>query len=151
MVTGPIVVGTDGSMTAERAIDQAGELALALGVVLHIVNSYATATASATLAATGGAPIPDVLVDKDARAREAAAEQIVGEAGDRLAARGVDVRTHIFTGDPARALMTVADNESAQMIVVGNRGMAGARRMLGSVPNTVSHNARCAVLIVPTR
>ena len=53
-------------------------------------------------------------------------------------------------GDPADALMSVAADEEAEMIVVGNRGMSGARRMLGSVPNRVSHHARCGVLIVPT-
>ena len=46
--------------------------------------------------------------------------------------------------------MTIAGEEGAQIIVVGNRGMAGARRVLGSVPNRVSHRARCGVLIVPT-
>lgn len=147
-MTDPIVVGTDGSMRAEGAVDKAGELALALGAVVHIVSSYGPVTAGVALAAAGGVPIPDQLADEDAKAR---ADQIVGRARDRLAARGVDVRTHVCAGDPARALVTIADDESAQMIIVGNRGMTGARRMLGSVPNSVSHSARCGVLIVPTR
>jgi nucleotide-binding universal stress UspA family protein len=46
--------------------------------------------------------------------------------------------------------MQIADKQGAQMIVVGNRGMTGARRVLGSVPNRASHHARCDVLIVAT-
>jgi nucleotide-binding universal stress UspA family protein len=47
-------------------------------------------------------------------------------------------------------LVQIADEQDAQMIVVGNRGMTGARRVLGSVPNRVSHHAHCDVLIVTT-
>ena len=58
--------------------------------------------------------------------------------------------THACEGDPAEVLMSIAAEQRAQMIVVGNRGMTGARRVLGSVPNSLSHGARCGVLIVPT-
>ena len=50
----------------------------------------------------------------------------------------------------ASAILGIAESEDADLIVVGNRGMTGARRVLGSVPNSVAHGARCAVLIVPT-
>jgi nucleotide-binding universal stress UspA family protein len=63
---------------------------------------------------------------------------------------GVRTEAHICCGEPAEVLISVAEGEGAQMIVVGNRGMAGARRVLGSVPNRVSHHAPCCVLIVPT-
>jgi nucleotide-binding universal stress UspA family protein len=53
-------------------------------------------------------------------------------------------------GDPADALLNVAKDVGASTIVVGNRGMRGGRRVLGSVPNTVSHKASCNVLIVQT-
>jgi nucleotide-binding universal stress UspA family protein len=147
-MTDPIVVGTDGSTTAERAVDRAGELALALGVVVHVVTSCASISTGAMMAAAGGVSVPSLLSDEEEHAR---AEEIVGRARDRLAAQGATVRTHVCTGDPAAALVTIADDEHAQMVVVGNRGMTGARRVLGSVPNRVSHTARCAVLIVPTR
>jgi nucleotide-binding universal stress UspA family protein len=53
-------------------------------------------------------------------------------------------------GDPSDALLNVAKEVGATTIVVGNRGMRGGRRVLGSVPNTVSHKANCNVLIVQT-
>ena len=79
-----------------------------------------------------------------------AAQEIVDRTSARLKREGIQVVTHVCQGEPAEVLMTVAGEEHAQMIVVGNRGMAGARRVLGSVPNRVSHHARCGVLIVPT-
>jgi nucleotide-binding universal stress UspA family protein len=69
---------------------------------------------------------------------------------DQAASHGVASETHPATGDPADALITVADREGADLIVVGNKGMKGARRVLGSVPNSVAHRASCSVLILPT-
>ena len=129
MSSDPIVAGTDGSASAELAVDRAGELASALDASLHLVTVLSSATA------------PGV------------AEKVMADSSERLGARGVSVQTHIRAGDPAAELIKVAEAENAQMIVVGNRGMTGGphRRLLGSVPNDVSHQARCAVLIVPTR
>ena len=132
---GAIVVGTDGSETAERAVDRAGTLARALGVTVHVVSGY---TANASQMSAGN--------DEDRRR----AQQHVERAQHRLTESGVTSETHIAAGDPAAALLTTADEQDAQMIVVGNRGMTGARRMLGSVPNDISHRAKCSVLIVPT-
>ena len=64
--------------------------------------------------------------------------------------RDVDVKSHTLTGDPADALLEIAEREGADLIVVGNRGMHGVSRVLGSVPNKVSHRAQCHVLIVAT-
>jgi nucleotide-binding universal stress UspA family protein len=139
-----IVAGTDGSQSAERAVDKAAELAAALGATLHIVTSYSTN--GAILAAAGGIAVP-ALHDDEARQE---AEQIVARSSQRLADSGVEVRAHVCAGEAAEALMTIADDQGAEMIVVGNRGMTGARRVLGSVPNRISHHARCGVLIVPT-
>ena len=67
------------------------------------------------------------------------------------ASRGYAVTTHAVQEDPADALISVADTVDATMIVVGSKGMHGARRLtLGNVPNKVSHHARCNVLIVAT-
>jgi nucleotide-binding universal stress UspA family protein len=148
VITDPIVVGTDGSATAERAVDRAGALALALGAVVHVVTGYVADPSAVMLAAVGTFAVSHPPTDEEERGR---AEEIVTRAGERLEARGLTVRTHVCRGDPASALVTLADDEHAQMIVVGNRGMTGPRRVLGSVPNRVSHTARCAVLIVPTR
>jgi nucleotide-binding universal stress UspA family protein len=66
-------------------------------------------------------------------------------------ARGVEAECHARKGDPADALLQVAEENGADLIVVGNRGMTGAKRfLLGSVPNKVSHHASCSVLIVRT-
>jgi nucleotide-binding universal stress UspA family protein len=129
MSSDPIVAGTDGSASAERAIDRAGELAHALDAPVHVVTVLAAASAVGT------------------------ADKVVADSRERLETRGVKVQTHVRSGDPAAELLKVAEAEHAQMIVLGNRGMTGgpARRILGSVPNDVSHHARCDVLIVPTR
>jgi nucleotide-binding universal stress UspA family protein len=97
--------------------------------------------------ASAAMAVPVVVDDGSARQ---AAEEIVDRTSARLRERGLQVAGHVCQGEPAEVLMAVADGEHAQMIVVGNRGMAGARRLLGSVPNHVSHHAKCGVLIVPT-
>ena len=142
----PIVVGTDGSATADRAVDKAAELAAALGVPLHVVMTYRTATASASLAAAEALVIPE---DANEGARSHA-ESVVARAADRLEDAGVPATTQVCAGEAADSLVAVAEAVGAQMIVVGNKGMLGARRVLGSVPNRVSHHAHCCVLIVQT-
>lgn len=132
MSRGPIVAGTDGSTRANVAVDKAAELAQALGAEVHVVCA------------------PEHLEGQDWPPR-ITAQQIVADAEERLRNHGITVQTHIPTGDAALALGTVAEQQQAQMIVVGNRGMTGIRRVLGSLPNTVSHEALCDVLIVPTQ
>jgi nucleotide-binding universal stress UspA family protein len=144
MPNDPIIAGTDGSQTAERALDRAAQIASAIGATLHIVTSYSNS--GAWMAAAAGVP---VAATPDHEARDEA-DAMVSRAAQRFAGAGIEVRTHVCSGDAADALMTIADDQGAQMIVVGNRGMSGARRVLGSVPNRISHHARCAVLIVPT-
>ena len=131
----PIVAGTDGSPTAKLAMDRAGELAKALGAPVHVVC------------------VPSALEAHEWPAR-ISAQQIVAEASERLTSQGVEVKTHlpkVLQGEAALALVAVAEQEQAQMLVVGNKGMTGVRRLLGSLPNRVSHEARCDVLIVPTQ
>ncbi|HWF49982.1 MAG TPA: universal stress protein, partial [Solirubrobacteraceae bacterium] len=72
------------------------------------------------------------------------------EAAAAVRVNGIDAKTHMVTGDPADALLEIAGQEQANLIVVGNRGMHGMTRVLGSVPNKVSHRAPCSVLIVST-
>ena len=147
MSTQSMVVGTDGSASADRAVEHAGKLALALGATVPVVHAYRETSAASWMAASGGFPVADAVSDEDARLQ---AEEIVTRARDRLISLGIEAHGHVCSGDPAQSLITVAEDQGAEMIVVGNRGMSGARRMLGSVPNSVSHHARCGVLIVPT-
>lgn len=147
MSTASIVTGTDGSESAERAVAKAAELAAALDATLHIVMSYSDSQRVSAMASIGGMAVDPVGLNEEARIH---AEGIVSQSRSRLGLPGERTVTHVCSGDPAEALMSIAEGEGADMIVVGNRGMAGARRMLGSVPNRISHHASCCVLIVPT-
>jgi nucleotide-binding universal stress UspA family protein len=142
-----IVVGTDGSETAKRAVTQAVGLARALGSTLQVVCAYEPVLAQRLAVERRQAP-QDVewainpREDVDATLEEAAA--IAREAG-------VAVSTYALEGDPADAILDVAEERDADLIVVGNKGMTGAKRfLLGSVPNKVSHHAPCSVLIIRT-
>lgn len=76
---------------------------------------------------------------------------VLSDAAAAFEADGVEVETHVRAGDPADAILSVAEEQRAGLVVVGNRGMTGARRyMLGDVPNKLSHHAPCNVMIVKT-
>jgi nucleotide-binding universal stress UspA family protein len=143
---GSIVVGTDGSDRAERALDRAGELARLLGAKVHVVSCYGKGLDSVGTAAARGVAI----AGQQPEAERTRAQHAVDRAQQRLAQSGVESETHVWPGEPADALVQIADEQDAQMIVVGNRGMTSARRVLGSVPNRVSHHAHRDVLIVAT-
>jgi nucleotide-binding universal stress UspA family protein len=131
-----IVVGTNWSGTAEVAFAKAVELGKVVGARVHVVSANEPAPAPVS----GGGPRsaqPDFQADV---ALEAALERLDGT--------GVEVEQHVLTADPADAILAVAEQCDADLIVVGNRGMQ--RRVLGSIPNTISHRARCDVLIVQT-
>ena len=78
------------------------------------------------------------------------ARSTIDDAAASVRAAGVKVEPHMVQKAPADALLDVASEVGASLIVVGSQGMSGARRLLGSVPNKVSHEARCNVLIVST-
>jgi nucleotide-binding universal stress UspA family protein len=145
---GSIVVGTDGSDTAKEAVSQATALAKAVGASLLLVSAYEPVPESRLRQERTAVP-EDVswMVNprEDVQAvLDAAAEQIK-EAGISA------VETFAREGDPADAILDVAEEKGADLIVVGNKGMTGARRfLLGSVPNKVSHHAPCNVMIVRT-
>jgi nucleotide-binding universal stress UspA family protein len=143
-----IVVGTDGSDTASRAVREAVELARVSGASLDVVSAYEPATAPQL------SPAERVEVPGDVQ-YEVAGRQEVNLVLDRAAGEaervGVSVSTHAREGDAADALLDVAEETKADLLVVGNKGMTGAKRfLLGSVPNKVSHHAPCSVFIVRT-
>ncbi|MDQ4041049.1 MAG: universal stress protein, partial [Actinomycetota bacterium] len=144
---GSIVVGTDGSETAGEAVRQATELAKKTGSQIDLVSAYEPVSSARLREEAQQVPrdlewMVNPREDVDATL-EAAAEQ-VKEAG-------VDVQIFAREGDPADAILDVAEERSAGLIVVGNKGMTGAKRfLLGSVPNKVSHHAPCSVLIIRT-
>ena len=137
-----IVVGTDGSPTAEIALGKGIELARLSGATLHVVSAYEPSPARVT----GGAPAAEFSVGSDFRA-DAVLQRALGQAGGA----DIDVQQHAPKGSAADALLTIAKEQGADLIVIGSVGMQGARRVLGSVPNKVSHQAPCDVLIVQTR
>lgn len=142
-----IVVGTDGSDTAAEAVGQAIELARLSGATLSVVSAYAPLPKRRVQDESEGAP-PDIAYGIGPR--EDVILVLDAAAADARKA-GVEVQTHAIEADPADALLNVAEQNKADLIVVGNKGMTGARRyFLGSVPNNVSHHAPCSVLIVQT-
>jgi nucleotide-binding universal stress UspA family protein len=143
-----IVVGTDGSEMAGQAVSQAIALALELGAALQIVSAYEPSPDQSLGSEAGPVQDPGWTVGPHDDVL-ALLERAQAEA--RSAGLG-DVQTFARQGDAADAIIDVAEEQAADLIVVGNKGMSGARRfLLGSVPNRVSHHAPCSVLIVRTR
>lgn len=142
-----IVVGTDGSDTAAEAVRRAVDLAKLSGATLSIVSAYEPVSKRRLEGEQQGAPAD---VQHEIGPREDV--NLVLEAA-AAAAKGaeIEVQTHPVEGGPSDAILEVAEETGADLIVVGNKGMTGARRfLLGSVPNNVSHHAPCSVLIVRT-
>ena len=142
-----IVVGTDGSQTAQEAVRQAVALASRLGARLQIVSAYE--------------PVSSARLREEAQQIPADLQWMVNpredvdhtleEAAEEARGQGVEVRTFAREGDPADAIIDVAEEQGADLIVMGNKGMTGAKRfLLGSVPNKVSHHAPCSVMIIRT-
>lgn len=143
-----IIAATDGSETAKTAVRHAIDLARELGARLQIVSAYE--------------PIPAHRLRNEQREIPKDLEwmvnpqedvmQLLETAEEEAKSAGLsEVETFACQGDAADAILDVAEEQRADLIVVGNKGMAGARRfLLGSVPNKVSHHAPCSVLIVRT-
>ena len=142
-----IVVGTDGSDTATEAVRQAVELAQAVKAKVELVSAYE--------------PVPEARLRSERREAPEDVQWAINPKEDVEAtlsdaaeiARGAGVEVEMFPrrGDPADAILDVAEESGADLIIVGNKGMTGAKRfLLGSVPNKVSHHAPCSVMIIRT-
>ncbi len=144
---GSIVVGTDGSDTAGEAVRQASELARTVGASVHLVSAYEPVSNQRLREERQDAPGD---LEWMVNAREDV-EATLREASGSLEGAGVSVDTYAREGDPADAILDVAEEKNADLIVVGNKGMTGAKRfLLGSVPNKISHHAPCSVMIIRT-
>jgi nucleotide-binding universal stress UspA family protein len=144
---GSIVVGTDGSDTAKTAVRYTIDLARSLGAKLQIVSAYE--------------PVPEqrlrnrrMEMPEDLQWTVSPREDVMAlleEAAEDARTAGVEAEVFARQGDAADAIIDIAEEQRCDLIVVGNRGMTGAKRfLLGSVPNRVSHHAPCSVLIVRT-
>lgn len=142
-----IVVGTDGSDTATQAVRQAVDLARTVGAKIYLVSAYE--------------PVPAQRLREERRETPEDLQWTIGpredvevtleHAASMVREAGVSVEVYPRQGDPADAILDVAEERDADLIVVGNKGMTGAKRfLLGSVPNKVSHHAPCSVLIIRT-
>ena len=142
-----IVVGTDGSDTANQAVRQAVDLARSVGAKLELVSAYEPVPAQRLAAERRDAP-EDLQWAINPRED---VDTTLAAAADTAREAGVPVDVYPRQGDPADAILDVAEEQEADLIIVGNKGMTGAKRfLLGSVPNKVSHHAPCSVMIVRT-
>jgi nucleotide-binding universal stress UspA family protein len=142
-----IVVGTDGSETANEAVRQAVELAQAVKASVKLVSAYEPVPESRLRGERRDAP-EDVQWAINPKED---VEATLSDAAEIASGAGVEVEIFPRRGDPADAILDVAEESDADLIIVGNKGMTGAKRfLLGSVPNKVSHHAPCSVLIIRT-
>jgi nucleotide-binding universal stress UspA family protein len=139
-----VAVGTDGSGTADKAVEFALDLAARYEAKIVFISAYVPF--SETRLRRESREVPDDLQwavnpaeDVDATLRD---------CEERAEERGLRWASEARQGDAAKILVELADSTNADILVIGNKGME--RRVLGSVPNTVSHHAPCSVLIVKT-
>ena len=139
-----VAVGTDGSPTADKAVDAALDLAERFAAKIVFISSYK--------------PIDDVRLRREMRDAPPRhhwqinptedVDGILREAEERATERGLRWASEATEGDPAEVIVSLAEKHAADVIVVGNKGMR--RRVLVSVPNTITHTAGCSVFVVKT-
>ncbi len=137
-MSGVVVVGVDGSESARKAAEAARDLAKSLGASLHVVTAFETENAE-----TFGSGSDTVRISN-----ADSAELVAKALGN--SAQGPEITHSAARGKPADALIKEAIRLDARVIVVGNRRMRGIGRLLGSVANSVAHNAPCDVYIANT-
>ncbi len=137
-----VVVGADDSATAAEAVRKAIALVKLTDGQLHIVTAYKPQQF--------GSAVSNVDEYLKSLGSDALAQSLLDELSALARVAGVEAETHALTSAPANAICEVAAEVSADLIVVGNKGMQGARRVLGSVPNSVAHQAPCDVLVAFT-
>jgi len=137
-----IAVGTDGSGTATEAVAVAADLARRLDAKLVLLSASQS---------SGKAPVDHSGASVElqwAVSTAAQVQEILARTEADLQAKAIDCSTLVDEGDPADVLVRLAAECGADLLVIGNKGMH--RRVLGSVPNTVTHKAPCSVLVVKT-
>jgi nucleotide-binding universal stress UspA family protein len=139
-----VAVGTDGTDTAAKAVDFAIDLAQRYDARLVAISAYRPVSESRLKSEQKDAPeeiqwsinptedVDAILSDVEEKAQEA----------------GLKTTTVAGDGDPADVLVNFAEDQDADVLVIGNKGMQ--RRILGSVPNSVAHKAPCTVIVVKT-
>jgi nucleotide-binding universal stress UspA family protein len=136
-----VAVGTDGSATAEEAVSEAAEIARRFGAKLVLLSAFEGSGGSAA------GKSQDIEVQW-ASSPSARVRSILERSETSLRRDGIECETRADEGDPGEVLVRLAAECGADLLVIGNKGMK--RRVLGSVPNTVTHKAECSVLVVKT-
>jgi nucleotide-binding universal stress UspA family protein len=137
-----VAVGTDGSATASEAVKAAAEMARRYEAKLVLLSAFSD---------SGATPR-----DRSGSSREiqwsfspvARLTEQLEHTEEELRRDGLDCNTLLEEGDPAEVLVRLAERCGADVLVIGNKGMQ--RRVLGSVPNSVTHKAGCSVFVVKT-
>jgi len=139
---GPIVVGTDGSETASVAVGEAIQLAKAFDATLHVVCAYRA----------HGVDTRDLPSEfASAVQPDSKAQAVLDDVLSRARQAGLQAEPHAVTGDAADAIIDLAEQIDAALIVIGNKGINSVRRyVLGNVPSKVVHHAPCSTFVVQT-
>lgn len=132
-----VAVGTDGSETASEAVRQAAEFAGRFDAKLVLLSAFHE-----------GSPPGDVDEAQWSYSPAARLREILSRTEAEMNDQGIECTTAVDEGDPADVLVRLAHECGADVLVIGNKGMQ--RKVLGSVPNSVTHNADCSVLVVKT-
>ena len=136
-----IVVGTDGSPGAKAAVLRAAEVARGNEARVHLVTAYPDIPSYGETITSSAKADPIDL--------RQAAETVLSRASRELEADGIEVEAHAREGDPAHVIIEVAQENEADLIVVGARGLTGLQRfLLGSVSSKLSHHAPTSVMVV---
>ena len=136
-----VAVGTDGSSTASNAVEAAADIAQRFDAQLVLLSAFQGS--DRPTGSGSGSDERQWAFNNDARVRE-----LLHRTEQELRERKIDCTTMLDEGDPAEVLIRLAEECDADLLVIGNRGME--RRVLGSVPNTVTHKATCSVYVVKT-
>lgn len=135
-----VAVGTDGSETADEAVKEAAEVARRFGAKLVLLSAFKDASNRPS----GKRDIELQWAENSRAALTSSLERLAEDLGTG----GLECETRLDEGDPAEVVVRLAEECGADLLVIGNKGMK--RRVLGSVPNTVTHKAGCSVLVVKT-
>jgi nucleotide-binding universal stress UspA family protein len=139
-----VAVGTDGSDTAAKAVEFAIDMAERYEAKIVFLSAYKASSDASQKREARDAP-------EDVQWQFSNSEDVdpaLSDAEETAKERGLDAKTEAKEGEPSKVLVELADKHNADVLVIGNKGMD--RKVLGSVPNTVSHKAPCSVVIVKT-
>jgi nucleotide-binding universal stress UspA family protein len=134
-----VAVGTDGSETAGKAVAEAAEIARRFDAKLVLLSAFKDSS---------GPRAGNDIELQWASNSSARVKSMLERTNAELTSAGLECETRIDEGDPGEVLARLADECGADLLVIGNKGMH--RRVLGSVPNSVTHKAGCSVLVVKT-